>query len=172
MSTSNQFLADEFAALSKAFLSKGFYFRLIMTDDLINQGEVRQRARDKVVHGDDKFFYGCSLEKSLQKRVDDLVRVHKQDVLALVELSEAERTALGIEITEDPKIKAYLVTLTACGMGFYISRRVNAPREERGQSRAVSNLNKRIESYVNDEKKTDRTVTRRRFINLATLSQK
>jgi hypothetical protein len=171
MSEANQFLSEEFAALSKAFLSAGFYFRLVMTDDLSNQGEIRTRARDKVVHGDDKFFYGCALEKTLQKRVDDLVRNHKEAVLALVELSVEERTAVGVEIEEDTKIKAYLVTLTTCGMGFYISRRVNTPREERGLSKGVTNLNKRIESYVDAEKKADRVVGRRRFVNLAALSQ-
>lgn len=172
MSTDNQFLATEFKELSAEFLSKGFYFRLVMTDDLINQSEVRTRARDKVIHGDDKFFYGCSLAAPLQKRIDDLVREHKQAVLELVALSEEERTAMGIEITEDPKIKAYLITLTSCGMGFYISRRLNSPRDTRNQSKALTALTKRIDNITKDETKPELHMTRRRFVNLASISQK
>lgn len=170
MKDDNQFLMGEFAALSQAFLSKGFYFRLIMTDDLVNQGEIRQRARDKVIVGDDKFYYGCSLEPSLQARVDNLVREHKDELLELINLAPEELSKYGVEVTLDEKLKAHLIILTSCGMGFYVSRRVNSHRETRPQSRALVNLSKRIETMAKDE--VHHHPNRRKFVNLASLSQK
>lgn len=163
---------EAFQELNKYFLANGFYFRLIMSDDLINQGEVRQRAKDKVVQGDEKFFYGCSLPASIQDIVDNLVRRHKPDLLALVDgLTDEQRSEVGITVYDDIKIKAYLFVLDSCGMGFYVSRRCNIPRDQRQpRSPAMDKLKKRINSTA-AENQHDRPKMRRQFVNLATIRQ-
>ena len=134
----SSFVLSEFAELGKYFLSQGHYHRLIMTDDVSNLGKVRERAMSKVVQGDEKFYFGCALADSIQNRVDTLVRFYKKEVLAIINLSDEEHAKIGIEIIDDEEMKATLVILTSCGMGFYIRRSPSIPREERAKKFAES----------------------------------
>lgn len=160
--------------LNKFFLSNGFYHRLVMSDDLFALGEIRQRAKEKVHLGDDKFYYGCSLPPSIQGIVDDLVRHHKPALIEIIDtMTDEEREAIGLIVHDDERIKAHLFILSKCGMGFYVSRRSNVPRDQRKpHTPAIDTLKKRMEQ--NDDYRRSRAdrPNRRQYVNLASVTGK
>lgn len=171
----SNFVTDELEAIGKEFLGQGFYFRLIMTDDISNLHLIRQRAKDKVeVAGDNKFYYGCSLGPVMQKRIDDLVRNHKKALIALCVADDETQKECGIETSYDKEQRAHMVLITNCGMGFFVTEHKHVPREERQQRKTMAGLTSRVDAMKAEQAigQKDRHVTRRNFVNLATVNQR
>lgn len=129
-------LRNELAAISESLLAGGYYFRLIMTDDILHMADIRTRAKEGMSpnpssKAKDNFFYGIALPDSLQTRVDSIVREHKSVLLDAIKHGGDLTNELGITFAFDKSQKAYLVQLKSCGMGFYISERIHTPRENR-----------------------------------------
>lgn len=130
-------LRNELQAIAEALLKGGFYFRLIMTDDILHMADIRQRAKDGMspnpnAKGKDNFFYGAALAQSLQDRIDAIVRASKPLLMDAVKGGKTDLLEeYGITAAFDTTQKAYLVQFKNCGMGFYFSERIHTPRENR-----------------------------------------
>ncbi|QTH80304.1 hypothetical protein PA10_00104 [Pseudomonas phage pPa_SNUABM_DT01] len=140
-----QFVKDELKTLGETLLGLGYYFRLIMTDDIDSMTLIRERAKEKVSHASKKewgqeFYNGLCIGDALQERVDALVRQYKPEVLALIKGSREELDQLGIEVIEDKQQKANLLIFSCCGMGFFISERIHKPRDQRARRTTMADV--------------------------------
>ncbi|MNI54603.1 hypothetical protein D3C76_376140 [compost metagenome] len=167
-----QFVQDELMALGTYFLSVGYYFRLVMTDDIDNMSIIRDRAREKKSHAAKKewgedFYHGLALSPEHQTRVDTLIRDYKPELLALVKGETTLHDAVAIEVIPDPEQKAYLVIFSTSGMGFFVSDRIHKPRELRVRRTTMSDV-KHQALQAPQEPSTGRRrkfVTIRRIVN-------
>jgi len=139
LTTAQVLLRDELLELGKALLKEGFYFRLMITEDISNLNDIRRRAKEGMSPNPDSrtkdnFFYGCALPPALQERVHRIVLDHKVALLDAVAQGYDMLDELGVTAAFDEVQKAYLIQLKSCGMGFYISQRISAPRPRRLKS--------------------------------------
>lgn len=134
-------ITQELVSLSNDLRKTGIYFRLIMTDDIKDLKDIRYRASQNnnfigpVNMGDD-FFSGIAVRPDIQSRIDTLVRLHKTELIALINGSEAHWDDARIEVVQDTVQQAYVIVFCECGAGFYVSESVRKPRNERGERKA------------------------------------
>lgn len=129
-------LRTELQGIADALLKGGFYFRLIMTDDILHMSDIRVRAKEGLSpnpdsKAKDNFFYGAALPDALQEAVDQIVRSHKKVLLDIVTTNKHLLDEMGITAAFDMGQKAFLIQFKNCGMGFYLSERVHTPRHQR-----------------------------------------
>lgn len=153
LDTREQAFRDKIAVLASEFLKGGYYTRLVMTDDIISVKDVHGRAKENK----DEFFYGIALPAEMQETVDNFVRVDKKVVLGLIEKGEEHLKLVGLEAEFDKTQKAYLVKISSCGMGFYISKQVHTPRHQRQKRITLSKLSEKLNS-------TEHTNGRRKIV--------
>jgi len=162
-------LRDELAAIGAELLKGGFYFRLIMTDDLINMAEIRKRARESK----EQFFYGCALRDDFQRRIDGMTRKYRTTLIDAICAGKEMQDELGIEGVYDPAQKAYLVTLRSCGMGFYVSEFVRQSRQNRPKRMTLKDVAHQVTATpVKESTRSpkEQPVTRRKFTVIRTIS--
>lgn len=151
--TCEQAFSNKIAALASEFLKGGYYTRLVMTDDIISVKDIHMRAKENK----DEFFYGIALPAALQETVDNFVRVDKKVILGLIEKGAEQLKLAGLEAEYDKTQKAYLVKISKCGMGFFISKQVHTPREQRQKRITLSKLSEKLNS-------TEHTGGRRKIV--------
>jgi len=122
--------------LGATLRSDGIYFRLIMSDDIDNMADIRERAKAGLnwlgqVDKNNGFFHGIAVRPEVQDKIDDLVRNFKPQLLEVIDGGEPNWHEFGIDIYEDKAQNAYLVLFNQCCAGFYVSRRTHRPRHER-----------------------------------------
>lgn len=144
-----QFLKEELEEIAKRLRSQGVYFRLIMTDDIDNMADIRERAKAGLnwmgkVDKDAGFFYGLSIDTALQDRIDHLVREYKPQFLEVIAGGEPNWDEFGIDVFKDEAQKAYLILFKHCCSGFYLSERRHKPREDRPQRVSVKDATHRV----------------------------
>jgi hypothetical protein len=131
-----QYLKDELEAIGSDLRKTGVYFRLIMSDDIDNMHDIRDRAKAGLnwlgqVDKDNGFFYGLCVGTALQSRIDNLVRNYKPQLLEVIAGGEPNWDEFGIEVVEDKAQNANLILFKNCCSGFYVSERKHTPREDR-----------------------------------------
>lgn len=140
-----QQLKDELSAIGNDLRNDGVYFRLIMTDDIDNMADIRERAKAGLswlgkVDKENGFFYGQCIRQNLQDRIDNVVRNFKPQMLEVIDGGEPNWAEFGIDVISDPAQKAYLIIFNNCCAGFYLSVRVHTPRHERRQRTSLRDV--------------------------------
>lgn len=144
-----QQLKDELDAVGTALRTEGVYFRLIMTDDIDNMADIRERAKAGLnwlgnVDRENGFFYGLCVRQDLQDRLDQLVRNFKPQFLEVIEGGEGTWKEYGIDVIVDKAQNAFLILFNHCCSGFYLSVRVHTPRHERRQRTSIKDVAHRV----------------------------
>ncbi|MNB58720.1 hypothetical protein D3C87_363780 [compost metagenome] len=143
-----QQLKDELDAIGTGLRNDGVYFRLIMTDDIDNMADIRERAKAGLnwlgkVDKENGFFYGQCIRQNFQDRIDNLVRNFKPQLLEVINGGEPNWAEFGIDVIDDKAQKAYLIILNRCCAGFYLSERIHTPRHERRQRTSLQDVTHR-----------------------------
>lgn len=160
-------LKSTLASLGAALRSDGIYFRLIMSDDIKDMTDIRERAKARLNwlgknDKDNGFFHGITIRQELQDQIDYMVRNLKPQLLEVIDGGEPNWQEFGIEVVEDKKQDAYLILLSHCCAGFYVSRRQHTPREDRKKRTTLSDIKHQASMKPVTSASKDQPVTRKR----------